>query len=625
MAKTTETGADKPRALCRVTIRFAGDSGDGMQLVGTHFTTASAVIGNDFSTAPDFPAEIRAPAGSLPGVSAFQISFASEDIFTPGDQPDVLVAMNPAALKRNLGDLSRGARIIVNEDEFTKINLKKAGYEASPLGNGVLDGFLVHSVPITSMTLRALSASELTSQQKSRCKNFFALGLLCWLYDRPLQTMVAMIGDKFRGDSDVKDANLAVLKAGHAYGETAEMFGERFRVPQAELAPGLYRNITGNSATALGFLSASRLAGKDLFYGSYPITPASDVLHELARLKRFGVRTFQAEDEISAVGAAVGAAFGGALALTGTSGPGIALKSEAIGMAVMTELPLVVINVQRGGPSTGLPTKTEQADLLQVLYGRNGESPVAVVAPASPGDCFEMAIEACRIAVQHMTPVVFLSDGYLGNGSEPWKVPSMSDLTPFPVRHPRAGDEFAPYARDKWLARPWALPGTAGLEHRIGTLEKENVTGNVSYDPHNHDRMVRLRAEKVAKIADNIPAQDVFGPGAGQLLVIGWGSTFGAIRSAVREHQRQGSAVSHAHLRYLNPLPRNLREVLTRFDQVLVPELNLGQLRMVLRSQFLVDAHALNKVAGQPFRIVEVYDRITQLLDNGDKRLRKSA
>ncbi|MCC6746351.1 MAG: 2-oxoacid:acceptor oxidoreductase subunit alpha [Deltaproteobacteria bacterium] len=598
----------------RVTIRFAGDSGDGMQLVGTQFTNASAVLGNDVSTLPDYPAEIRAPQGSLPGVSAFQLSFASEDIFTPGDQPDVLVAMNPAALKVNLPDLPHGATIIVNDDEFNATNLRKAGYDKNPLDDDGLSGYRVHRVPITSANARALADSGLTANEIDRCKNFFALGLMFWLYDRPLEATLRTIEEKFEGKPQVREANKTTLKAGHAFAETAEMFPASFRVPPARLEPGMYRNITGNAATALGFVAASQLCGRPLFYGSYPITPASEILQDLARYKNFGVRTFQAEDEIAGIGTAIGAAYGGALGLTGTSGPGLALKGEAIGLAVMTELPLVIVNVQRAGPSTGLPTKTEQSDLLQAMFGRNGESPVAVVAPCSPGDCFHMAIEAARIAIRHMTPVIYLSDGYLGNGSEPWRIPDLESLPRFPVEFPTDPATFKPYARDeKTLARPWGIPGTPGLEHRLGGLEKANVTGMVCYDAANHDLMVKLRAEKVARIAADIPEQPVFGPSEGDVLVISWGGTYGAVRTAVQSAQRDGFRVAHAHVRYIHPMPANLGEVVKRYRRVLVPELNLGQLLFLLRARYLVDAIGLNKVAGQPFRSLEVYEKIAEL------------
>ena len=601
--------------LERVTIRFAGDSGDGMQLAGTQFTKTSAVVGNDISTFPDIPAEIRAPQGSLPGVSGFQVSFSSTDIFTPGDAPDVLVAMNPAALKTNLGDLQRGGILVVNEDEFTESNLKKAAYATNPLDDGSLQAYRVFRVPITKLTQRALKDSGLTPVQVDRCKNMFALGLMYWLYSRPLETSLRWIDEKFGKNEAVREANKKALKAGHAFGETTEMFAQHYHVPKAKLAPGLYRNITGNEATALGFVTASVLAGRPLFYGSYPITPASDVLHSLSRLKKFGVKTFQAEDEIAAIGAAIGASFGGALGLTGTSGPGLALKSEAIGLAVMVELPLVVIDVQRAGPSTGMPTKTEQADLLQALYGRNGESPVAVVAPISPSDCFRMAIEAWRIAIKYRTPVLFLSDGYLGMGSEPWLVPNIDDLPRIDPEFATDPETFKPYARDpETLARPWAIPGTPGLEHRIGGLEKSDITGNVSYDAANHDRMVHLRAEKIARIANDIPELEVNGDASGPLLVLGWGSTYGVITTAVQRARARGLQVSCASLRYLNPFPKNLGDVLQRFDRVLIPEINLGQLRLLIRGKYLVDAVGLNKVSGRPFTIAEVERRIDELM-----------
>jgi 2-oxoglutarate/2-oxoacid ferredoxin oxidoreductase subunit alpha len=603
----------------RVTIRFAGDSGDGMQLVGTQFTNTSAVLGNDVSTLPDYPAEIRAPAGSIAGVSAFQISFSSEQIFTPGDQPDVLVAMNPAALKANLDDVLPGGTIIVNKDEFTKGNLKKAAYEASPLESHELSGYQVFEAPITTLTLEALKDTELTASAKARCKNFFALGLMYWLYHRPLAATLEVIQKKFATKGDLRDANIAALKAGHAFGETAEMFSVHFHVPPAELVPGEYRNITGNEATALGFLTAAELAKRPLFYGSYPITPASDVLHYLARYKNFGVRTFQAEDEIAAMGSTIGAAYGGSLALTGTSGPGLALKGEAIGMAVIIELPVVIINVQRAGPSTGMPTKTEQSDLLQAMYGRNGDSPVAVIAPLSPADCYEAAIDAFRIATRFMTPVIFLTDGYLGNGSEPWLIPKLAELPPLEVKIATDPEGFQPYSRDEvTMARPWSVPGTKGMEHRVGTLEKDNITGNVSHDAENHQVMTDIRSEKMRRIADFIPEQTVFGPEKGDVLVVGWGSTYGSIRSAVHEAHRAGLAVGHAHLRHLNPLPKKLGEIMRSYKHVLIPELNTGQLSMLLRAKYLVDAKPINKVSGQPFRISEIYQAITQALEGGE-------
>ncbi len=601
--------------LDRVTIRFAGDSGDGMQLAGTQFTKTSAVVGNDISTFPDIPAEIRAPQGSLPGVSGFQVSFSSHEIYTPGDAPDVLVAMNPAALKTNLPDLPRGGLLVINEDEFTETNLRKAAYSTNPIQDGSLKSYRVYKVPISTVNARALKDSGLTAVQIDRCKNMFALGLMFWMYSRPLETTLHWIDDKFGKNRAVADANQTALKAGYHFGETTEMFATHYHVPKAKQKPGLYRNITGNEATALGFLTASKLAGRPLFYGSYPITPASDVLHELARLKRFGIRTFQAEDEIAAVGAAIGASFGGAMGLTGTSGPGLALKSEAIGLAVMVELPLVVIDVQRAGPSTGMPTKTEQGDLLQALYGRNGESPVAVVAPATSADCFDMAIEAWRIAIKYRTPVIFLSDGYLGMGSEPWLVPDFEKLPKIEVEFASDPETFRPYERDpETLARPWAIPGTPNLEHRIGGLEKADITGNVSYDPVNHDKMVKFRAEKIARIANDIPLVEPWGEESGGLLVLGWGSTYGVITTAVQRARAEGKKVSAAHIRHLNPLPRNLEEVLRGYDRVLIPEINLGQLALLVRGKFLIDAEGLNKVAGRPFTISDITNKINEML-----------
>jgi 2-oxoglutarate/2-oxoacid ferredoxin oxidoreductase subunit alpha len=613
--ESEQPGHQELLELDRVTIRFAGDSGDGMQLAGTQFTKTSAVVGNDISTFPDIPAEIRAPQGSLPGVSGFQVSFSSEEIYTPGDAPDVLVAMNPAALKTNIADLPRGGMLFVNEDEFNETNLKKAAYASNPIEDGSLSAYRLFKVPISTLNNRALKDSGLTPVQIDRCKNMWALGLMFWMYSRPLGTTLNWIEDKFGKNRAVAEANKAALKAGHAFGETTEMFATHYHVPKAKAKPGLYRNITGNEATALGFIAASKLAGRPLFYGSYPITPASDVLHELARFKRFGVKTFQAEDEIAAIGAAIGASFGGLLGLTGTSGPGLALKSEAIGLVVMVALPLVIMDVQRGGPSTGLPTKTEQADLLQAMFGRNGESPVAIVAPATASDCFNMAIEAWRIAVKYRTPVIFLSDGYLGMGSEPWLVPDVSTLPKIDPNFASDPATFQPYARDpETLARPWAIPGTPDLEHRIGGLEKADITGNVSYDPANHDKMVHLRAEKVQRVAQDIPDIEVTGETSGGLLVLGWGSTYGVITTAVQRARAQGKLVSNAHIRHLNPLPKNLGDVLKRYDQVLMPEMNLGQLRMLLRAKFLVDIEGLNKVSGRPFTIAEVEKKIAEMV-----------
>ena len=598
-----------------VVIRFVGDSGDGMQLTGNQFADTTALVGNDLATLPDFPAEIRAPAGTLAGVSGYQISFSSQDIRTPGDQPNVLVAMNPAALKANLADLEEGGILIVDTDAFTDANLQKAGCKTNPLKDGSLSGYRVFDLPLTTLTLQAVNETGLGVRQATRCKNFFALGLVFWLYERPVDYTRDWIQQKFKNNEQVLKANTLALLAGYNYADTTEIFTTHYRVKRAPLQPGTYRNITGNEATATGFITAALLSGRPLFYGSYPITPASDILHELSRFKNYPVKTFQAEDEISAIGATIGAAYGGSLGLCGTSGPGVALKSEAIGLAVMTELPVVVANIQRGGPSTGLPTKTEQADLLQALCGRNGECPLAVVAPATPADCFRMAIEAFRIATVHMTPVIFLSDGYLGNGSEPWRIPKPEDLPAFKVGFCTGVEGFQPYARDpKTLARPWAIPGTPGLEHRIGGLEKEDVTGNVSYDPINHEKMVQLRAEKVERIADDIPEQTVFGPPSGKVLVVGWGSTYGSITSAVEEMQRRGAPVSSAHLRYLSPFPRNLGDILKRFERILVPELNLGQLRLLLRARYLVDARGLNKVQGKPFRVTEIIRGIEDAL-----------
>lgn len=613
---STNSDRAKIEELDRVTIRFAGDSGDGMQLAGLQFTNTAAVFGNDVATVPDFPAEIRAPAGSIPGVSAFQVSFSSYDIHTPGDEPDVLVAMNPAALKAHLPDIPKGATIIANKDEFTEGNLKKADYEQNPLEDDTLAGYRVIQVPITSMNARALKDSGLNTKQIDRSKNLFALGLMFWLYDRSLDPTIRWIESRFGKHPTVAEANIATLKAGYNFGETAELFPIHYRVPKAHLAPGKYRNITGNEATALGFLAASQLADTPLFYGSYPITPASDILQELAKFKHFGVKTFQAEDEIAAIGSAIGAAFGGKLGLTGTSGPGLALKSEALGLAVMVELPIVIAAIQRSGPSTGMPTKSEQADLLQAMFGRNGECPVAIVAPATPGECFNMAIEAFRVAIKHMVPAIFLSDGHLGTGSEPWRIPSLDDLPKIPVRYAEKTDgAFRPYMRDPHtLARPWAIPGTPGLEHRVGGLEKADITGNVSYSPENHWKMVQLRAEKVERIADDIPHVEVIGDDHGEVLVLGWGSTYGAILSAVTRARAAGISVSCAQLRYLNPFPANLGDVLSRFDKVLIPELNTGQLRLLVRARYLVDAVGLNKVTGRPLLIREVEEKIHSMV-----------
>ena len=614
--------------LDRVIIRFAGDSGDGMQLAGDRFTQETAAFGNDLSTLPNFPAEIRAPAGTLPGVSSFQVHFADHDILTPGDAPDVLVAMNPAALKANLADVPRGGDIIANTDEFTKRNLSRVGYEANPLEDGSLSNYNLHAVAITSMTVKALEEFDITRKDAERAKNMFALGLLSWLYNRPVESTIAFLESKFAGKPEILKANKAAFQAGWNYDETTEAFSVQYVVKPARLRPGTYRNITGNSALAIGLVAASRRSGLPLFLGSYPITPASDILHELSKLKRFGVRTFQAEDEIGGVGAALGAAFGGALGVSSTSGPGMALKAETIGLAVSLELPLIICDIQRAGPSTGMPTKTEQADLLMALYGRNGESPVAVIAPATPSDCFHTALEAVRIAVKYRTPVIILSDGYLANGSEPWRIPEVAGLPKlrdeFSFSSPKewaaegGKPEFHPFLRDpQTLARPWAIPGTPGLEHRIGGIEKADVTGDISYDPDNHDKMVRLRQAKIDGIAADIGPLEVDDPdGDAKVLVLGWGSTFGSIGAAVRRVRNAGGAVAQAHLRHLSPFPANLGEVLAGYEKVLVPEINLGQLALVLRGRYLVDVISYNRVRGLPFRAAELAGVIQDVIRN---------
>jgi 2-oxoglutarate/2-oxoacid ferredoxin oxidoreductase subunit alpha len=599
-----------------VTIRFAGDSGDGMQLTGTQFTNTSAVVGNDISTLPDFPAEIRAPAGSLPGVRGFQLNFSSQDIKTPGDQPNVLVAMNPAALKVNLPDLEEGGTLIVNTDGFTAENLKYASYATNPLDDGSLAGYRVHKLPISTLNMNALKGNvELSRKEIDRSKNFFALGVLYWLYDRPMDNTLNWIQAKFGKSPELAKANEIALKTGYNFADTTEVFTTHYTVKKAQIAPGKYRKITGNEATAIGFIAASQISGRPLFYGSYPITPASDILHELSRHKTFGVKTFQAEDEIAAVCAAIGASFAGQIGLTGTSGPGVALKQEAIGLAVMTELPLVIVNVQRGGPSTGLPTKTEQADLFQAVWGRNGECPAIVVAPSTPGDCFHMAIEAVRLAFKYMSPVFYLSDGYLANGAEPWAIPGIDELPKIEISFANDPATFMPYARDpETLARPFALPGTPGLEHRVGGIEKQHITGNVNYDPENHHFMVKLRQEKIDRAVADIPLVEVMGEPTGKVLVLGWGSTYGSITSAVEKMQREGKSVSSAHLRYLNPLPRNLGEILSGFETVIVPEMNLGQLCTMIRAKYLVDAVAFSKVKGRPFQIREIVRKVEEYL-----------
>ncbi|GAA0361252.1 2-oxoacid:acceptor oxidoreductase subunit alpha [Microbispora corallina] len=606
--------------LDRVIIRFAGDSGDGMQLTGDRFTSETAQFGNDLSTLPNFPAEIRAPAGTLPGVSSFQLHFADHDILTPGDAPNVLVAMNPAALKANVADLPRGADIIANTDEFTKRNLAKVGYAGNPLEDESLAEWRVHAVPLTSLTVRALEGFDVSKKDAERAKNMFALGLLSWLYHRPTEGTIKFLEAKFAKKPEIAKANIAAFQAGWNYGETTESFSVSYEVKPASLPPGVYRNISGNQALAYGLIAASVQSGLPLFLGSYPITPASDILHELSKHKRFGVRTFQAEDEIAGVGAALGAAFGGSLGVTTTSGPGVALKAETVGLAVTTELPLIVVDVQRAGPSTGMPTKTEQTDLLMAMFGRNGESPVPVLAAATPSDCFHMAVEAARIALKYRTPVMLLSDGYLANGSEPWRVPDPAELPDISIAfttEPNGADgAYLPFKRDpETLARPWAVPGTAGLEHRIGGIEKADGTGNISYDPDNHDRMVRLRQAKIDGI--DVPDLVVDDPdGDARVLVLGWGSTYGPIAAAVRRARRSGGKVAQAHLRHLNPLPGNTGDVLRSYDKVLLPEINLGQLAMLLRARFLVDVISYNRVRGLPFKAEELAAVIQDVIES---------
>lgn len=614
---------EKIEELDSVVIRFAGDSGDGMQLTGTQFTNTTAVFGNDISTMPDFPAEIRAPQGTTAGVSGFQVNFSSQDVLTPGDAPSVLVAMNPAALKTSLPDLESNGVLIVNTDAFTPTNLRKAGYDSNPLEDGSLKGYEVHEVPLTSLNREALKDIEgLSTKDKDRCQNFFALGLTFWLFDRPLDTSAEWLKVKFAKKPEIAAANIKAMETGYFFGETTEAFRHRYRIRPATLPPGTYRKVTGNEATAMGLVTAAQKAGKPLFYGTYPITPASDILHNLAPLRHFDVRTFQAEDEIAAMGSVIGAAFGGAIAVTGTSGPGIALKSEAMNLAVALELPMVIVDVQRGGPSTGLPTKTEQSDLLQVMYGRNGESPIPVIAPQGPSDCFDMAIEAVRLAVRAMTPVIMLTDGFLANSSEPWAIPNPDNIPPIHITHPAApaGDNgaeepFLPYKRDPETgARPWAIPGTPGLEHRIGGLSKAPLTGNISYRPEHHEQMCQERAAKVARLAEFIPEQDVFGPDEGELLLISWGGTFGAARSAVQKAISKGESVAHAHIRYINPFPRNLEALLQRYQKVLVAELNGGQMAFLLQGKFARRVISYPKLQGQPFKISEISQKIEEIL-----------
>jgi 2-oxoglutarate ferredoxin oxidoreductase subunit alpha len=612
---TIETLPRKRETLEQAVIRFAGDSGDGMQITGSQFTNTAAMLGNDLATFPDFPAEIRAPAGTLPGVSGFQVNFSSRDVFTPGDAVDVLVAMNPAALATNVADLKAGGILILNVDDFKEVDLKKAQAKTNPLEDHTLDGYRLFPVELTKLTRLALRDLGLDAKSMDRCKNFFALGMCYWLYNRPMDHTYKWLDEKFGSKPVLAEANKLAMKAGYAYCDATEAFQVQYEVPAAKLEPGIYRNISGNSALALGFVAAARKAGIPLFQGSYPITPASDILHELSMYKEFGVMTFQAEDEIAAVTSAIGAAYGGALAITTTSGPGMALKMEAIGLAIAVELPIVICNIQRGGPSTGLPTKTEQADLFQALFGRNSEAPIPVLAAATPGDCFWMALEASRIALKYMVPVIILSDGYLANGAEPWKIPTLDELPDIPVRYRTEREGFMPYSRDpNTLARPWAVPGTPGLEHRIGGLEKQDVTGNINYEPLNHERMVRLRAAKVAAVVQDVPDAVPAGDPDGDLLLVGWGSTYGPITAALRAQRAKGRRIGHVHLRHLNPLPKNLGEVLKHYRKVVVPEMNMGQLLWVLRAKYLVDAEGLNKIQGKPFKQSEVEAKIDEAL-----------
>jgi 2-oxoglutarate/2-oxoacid ferredoxin oxidoreductase subunit alpha len=616
MATTTVNFPGRKReTVDKAVIRFCGDSGDGMQITGSQFTNTVALYGNDLATLPDFPAEIRAPAGTLPGVSGFQVHFSSNDVFTPGDTVDALVAMNPAALKMNLADLKPNGILIVNLNDFGEVDLRKAQVAVNPLEDHSLDGYRLFPVELTRLTRAALKDLGLDNKSVDRCKNFFALGMCYWLYNRSMETSLHWIEAKFKNKPQLVQANRMAMQAGYSYCEATEAFQISYEIPPAKLAPGVYRNISGNTALAMGFVAASQKAGLPLFLGSYPITPASDILHELSAYKDFGVITFQAEDEIAAVTSAIGAAYAGAIGITTTSGPGMALKTEAMGLAVAVELPLVICDIQRGGPSTGLPTKTEQADLLQALYGRNSEAPIPVLAPSTPGDCFWIAMEATRIAIKYMVPVIILSDGYLANGSEPWKIPDISELPEIPVHFETNPENFQPYRRDpQTLARPWAVPGTPGLEHRIGGLEKQDVTGNVNYEPLNHERMVRLRAEKVAGIAQDIPDVVPVGADSGDLVIVSWGSTSGPITAALKSEKFNGRRIGHIHLRHLNPLPKNLGDVLMRYDKVLVPEMNMGQLVMVLRAKYLVDAEGFNKIQGKPFKTSEIERKIEQVL-----------
>lgn len=616
MTTATTTSGKPVKPKDSVVIRFCGDSGDGMQLTGMQFTAESAFAGNDLATFPDYPAEIRAPAGTLHGVSGFQLNFSNHEIFTAGDNPNVLVAMNPAALKSNISDLDQGGILFVDTDSFTDQNLKKVKYTTNPLEDGSLDKFQVFKVDITKLTTAALDGLGLSTKEAARSKNFFCLGLVSWLFHRHLEITVKHLESKFKNKPQILEANKRALQAGFNFGDTAELFAESYEVKSAPIAPGTYRNITGNAATALGFVAAAQKAGRPLFLGSYPITPASDILHELSKYKALDVTTFQAEDEISGIGSAIGAAFGGAIALTTTSGPGMDLKAEAMGLAAKVELPLVITDIQRAGPSTGLPTKTEQSDLLLAMFGRHGESPVPIIAASSPSDCFMCAYQAVRIAVKYMTPVILLTDGYLANGSEPWKLPDVNTLPDIPVKFATDADTFKPYARDDaTLSRQWAIPGTKGLEHRVGGIEGQNISGNISTDPDNHELMTQLRAAKVQRITQEIPPMRVMGPKSGDALVIGWGSTFGPIHQAVKKLQTEGRSVAHSHISYLNPLPPDLGKILSNYKMIIVPEMNVGQLRMLLRAQFLVDAHGINKMKGKPFTIAELVNRIAAVMD----------
>jgi 2-oxoglutarate ferredoxin oxidoreductase subunit alpha len=601
--------------LDQAVIRFAGDSGDGMQITGSQFTNTAALYGNDIATFPDYPAEIRAPAGTIPGVSGFQLHFSSNEVYTPGDAIDVLIAMNPAALKVNIADLKSNGILIVNSDSFKEGDLRKAQMTSNPLEDHSLDKFRLFSVELERLTRRSLEHLGLDAKSMDRCKNFFALGMCYWLYNRSMEPTVRWIDDKFKNKPLLVEANKLALKGGYSYCEATEAFQVSYEIPPAQLTPGLYRSMSGNQALALGFVTAAQKSGLTLFQGSYPITPASDILHELSQYKDFGVMTFQAEDEIAAITSSIGAAYAGALAITTTSGPGMALKTEALGLAVAVEIPLVICDIQRGGPSTGLPTKTEQADLLQALFGRNSEAPIPVLAASTPADCFWVAIEACRIAVKYMVPVIILSDGYLANGAEPWRIPELSDIPDFPVKFATDPATFQPYKRDpQTLARPWAVPGTPGLEHRIGGLEKQDPTGNINYEPLNHENMVRIRAAKVAAIAQDIPNVLPTGDPEGDLLIVAWGSTYGSITAALKTQRTKGHRIGHLHLRHLNPLPSNLGDVLKRYKRVLVPELNMGQLLWVLRAKFLVDAVGLNKIQGRPFKQAELEQKIEEML-----------